>query len=188
MSITLKKVLVAAVVLPAVIGLMAACGDEGEEVEERAAPVAEEQAPPAEAAQEGATVVKVIMFESEEEWGYKLDKTEVPAGEVTFQVVNEGKFEHELMVYPPQREMAHILEEMKEAAMMGMGGHAEEIEGLVISVDGKDELELEPGESGTFTVNLAPGTYELGCLIVETVGGETFTHHEKGMHATLTVQ
>ncbi|MBI2913598.1 MAG: hypothetical protein HYY03_06730 [Chloroflexi bacterium] len=134
------------------------------------------------------TVVNVTMTETDEAWTYDLDTTAIPAGEVTFKVKNEGKFEHELMVYAAQ-EMSHLLVEMVEAAEMGMeAGHAEEIEGMVMSVDGEDELELEPGESGEFTVNLSPGTYEIGCLIVETVGTETFTHHEKGMHATLAVQ
>lgn len=140
------------------------------------------------AAGEGTTL-NVTMTETDEAWGYDLERATVPAGKIIFQVINEGKFEHELMVYPAQ-DLSHMLEEMVMAEMSGeeAGHHAEEIDGLVFSVDGEEELELEPGESGTFTVNLSPGTYELGCLIVETVGGETFTHHEKGMHATLTVQ
>lgn len=134
------------------------------------------------------TVVNVTMTETDEAWTYDLNTTAVPAGEVTFKVKNEGKFEHELMVYTAQ-DMSDMLVEMVEAAEMGMeAGHAEEIQGMVMSVDGEDELVLEPGESGSFTVNLTPGTYELGCLIVETVGDEVFTHHEKGMHATLPVQ
>ncbi len=129
------------------------------------------------------TVVNVTM----EDWFYKLDRTEVPAGLVTFKVTNKGQFTHELMVYPPQKDMPHIIEELKEAARMGKDVHAE-IEGLIRSVDGEEELKLEPGKSGTFTVNLNPGTYEMGCLVVETVGGETFVHHEKGMYVTITVR
>lgn len=133
------------------------------------------------------TVVNVTMTEGDEAWTYDLDATAVPAGEVTFKVKNEGKFEHEMMVYAAQ-DMSHLLVEMVEAAEMGMEAeHGEEIQGMVMSVDGEDELVLEPGESGEFTVNLSAGTYEIGCLIVETVGAETFTHHEKGMHTTITV-
>jgi uncharacterized cupredoxin-like copper-binding protein len=58
----------------------------------------------------------------------------------------------------------------------------------VTNAEGEGELVLEPDESGSLTVELTPGTYELGCLIVETVGDETFNHREKGMHTTLTVE
>lgn len=177
MSTRLKVVMMAGSVL-LFGGLLVACG--GDE---------DGGAKPAEGdAEEGGTTVKVVMTETEEAWGYELGRSTVPAGLVTFEAVNEGKFEHELMVYPAQ-DLSQILEEMVMAEMSGEeAGHAEEIEGLVFSVDGEEELELEPGDDGTFTVNLTPGTYELGCLIVETLGGETFTHHEKGMYATLTVQ
>lgn len=178
MSTRLKKVLMAAGGLLLVGGLLAACGggdDEG-------------AGPSGDGATDGAATVNVVMEETEEEWAFNLDRTEVAAGEIAFKVTNEGKFEHELMIYPPQ-DLSHMLEEMVEAAEAGeVLGHGEEIEGLVLSVEGEDELVLEPGESGSFTVNLTPGTYELGCVIVETVGGETFTHYEKGMHTTLTVE
>jgi hypothetical protein len=35
---------------------------------------------------------------------------------------------------------------------------------------------------------LAPGVYELACLLVEDVGGERVNHYERGMHTTITVQ
>ena len=202
-------------------GLIAACGG------------GEEGASPAEeGAGQGAATVNVIMVETWDKWGFTLDRTDVPAGVVTFEVINDGKFTHELMIYPPQ-DMSPLLEEMVRAVWAGGlpeeeaghedeaehddeadedeaahgdeaghedeadddeaahgdgGAHGEMIEGLVLSLEGEDELVLKPGESGSFTVNLTPGTYELGCVIVETVGGETFTHHEKGMHTTLTVE
>jgi uncharacterized cupredoxin-like copper-binding protein len=178
MSTRLRKALIAAGSLLLLAGLLAACGggsDEG-------------TAPSGEGADQDAVAVKVAMEETEEAWSFNLDRTEVPTGEVTFKVTNEGKFEHELMIYPAQ-DLSHMLEELVEAAEAGEeAAHGEEIEGLVLSLEGEDELVLEPGESGSFTVSLTPGSYELGCVIVETVGGETFTHHEKGMHTTLTVE
>ncbi len=186
MTVRIRRFLVVAGGLLAIGGFLAACGGGGED----GAEPAEEDVGP------GATTVSVIMEETEEAWAFTLDQTEVPAGEVTFVVSNEGKFEHELMVYPAQ-DLSHLLEELVEAAQMGEeegaqgeeeDAHGEAIGGLIISLAGEDELVLEPDESGSFTANLTPGTYELGCLIVETVGGETFTHHEKGMHTTLTVQ
>ncbi len=249
MSVRLRKVLMAAAGLLLMGGLIAACGG-GEEG----------TAPTEEGAGQGAATVNVVMVETWEKWGFTLDRTEVPAGVVTFEVINDGKFTHELMIYPLQ-DMSPLLEEMVEAAWAGGlpeeeaghedeadedeaahgdeaghddeadedeaahgdeaghddgadedeaahgdeaghddeadegeaahgdgAAHGEMIEGLVLSLVGEDELVLEPGESGGFTVNLTPGTYELGCVIVETVGAETFTHHEKGMHTTLTVE
>ena len=250
MSVRLGKALMATGGLLLMGGLIAACGG-GEEG----------AAPTEEGAGQGATTVNVIMVETWDKWGFTLDRTVVPAGEVTFEVTNDGKFTHELMIYPVQ-DMSPILEEMVEAAWAGGlpeeeeeghdgeadadeaahgdeaghddeahgdeaargdeaghdgeadedeaahgdeaghddeadedeaahgdgAAHGEMIEGLVLSLEGADELVLKPGASGSFTVNLAPGTYELGCVIVETVGAETFTHHEKGMYTTLTVE
>jgi uncharacterized cupredoxin-like copper-binding protein len=183
------------------VALLAACGGGGEDDSDAGAATAtvvvEETAEPADdGAGAGATTVGVVMKETEEGWAFELDRTEVPAGEVTFEVTNEGKLEHELMIYPPQ-DLSHMLAELVAAAETGEedaheeeeeDAHGEEIEGLVMSLEGEDELVLEPDESGSFTVNLAPGSYELGCVIVETIGGETFTHYEKGMHTTLTVE
>ncbi len=132
--------------------------------------------------------VQVVMEETWDEWTFALDRTEVAAGEVIFEVTNDGKFTHELMVYPSQ-DISSLLEEMVEAARTGIEAeHTEEIEGLVADAEGEDELVLAPDESGSFAIRLTPGTYELACLIVEMVGEETFTHYEKGMRATLVVQ
>ncbi len=185
MSVRIRRFLVVAGGLLAIGGFLAACGGGGEDGTK----------PTKEAVDPDATTVSVVMEETEEAWSFTLDRTEVPAGKVTFEVSNEGKFEHELMVYPAQ-DLSHLLDELVEDAETGAAedaheeedAHGEEIEGLIISLAGEDELVLEPDESGSFTADLTPGTYELGCLIVETVGGETFTHHEKGMHTTLTVQ
>jgi hypothetical protein len=249
MSVRLGKALMAIGGLLLMGGLIAAC-DGGEEG----------TAPTEEGAGQGATTVNVVMVETWEKWGFTLDRTEVPAGEVTFEVTNDGKFTHELMIYPPQ-DMSPLLEEMvlavwagglpeeeaehdgeadedeaahgdeaghddeadedeaahgdeaghdgeadedeaahgdeaghddeaddDEAAHGDGAAHGEMIEGLVMSLEGEDELVLAPDGSGSITVRLAPGTYELGCLIVETVGGETFTHREKGMYTILTVE
>ena len=119
---------------------------------------------------------------------YTLDKTTIPAGEVTFVVANKGKFEHELMVYPKQ-DLSPLLKEVVEAKKAGKSMHVDDdIKGLVKSVAGEEELELEPNKDGRFTVKLTPGTYELACFIVESTPRETFTHYEKGMRSLLTVQ
>lgn len=224
MSARFRKAVMAAAGLLLIGGLIAACGG-----------AAGSAAPTMNGADQGAATVNVVMVETWDKWGFTLDRTDVPAGAVTFEVINDGKFTHELMIYPLQ-DMSPLLEEMVEAAWAGglpeeeeghedeaahgdEAGHEDEdeaahgdeaghddeadedeaahgdevahgemIEGLVLSLEGEDELVLEPDESGSFIASLTPGTYELGCLIVETVGAETFTHHEKGMHTTLTVE
>lgn len=48
--------------------------------------------------------------------------------------------------------------------------------------------DIKPGESKSGEVDLAPGTYELACLVVEEVGGSQVDHYQEGMHTTVTVQ
>jgi len=169
MSMMLKKVLIAAIALVAVGGLVAACGGEGEEAE------------PA------GTVVKVTASD-DGKWDFVLDKTSVPAGEVTFELTNKGTLEHELLVYP-QQDISALLKEKVAAVEAGQKlSISSRIQGLVEDAAGEHELEVKPGESGKFTVKLSPGTYELGCIIVETIGGQIVDHHGKGMKATLTVK
>ncbi len=170
MSMTLKKILIAAVALVAVGGL-AACGGGDDE----------------EGAGGSATTVNITATDNDE-YEFALDKTSVPAGEVSFVLTNEGDLEHELLIYP-QQDISPLLTEKVTAVEAGQTlSISSRIQGLVTDAAGEHELEVEPGESGTFTVNLSPGTYELGCIIVETIGGETINHHEKGMKATLTVE
>jgi uncharacterized cupredoxin-like copper-binding protein len=47
--------------------------------------------------------------------------------------------------------------------------------------------DIEIGETATGAVTLEPGTYEMACLVVEEVDGETVNHYEKGMYTTITV-
>ena len=135
----------------------------------------------------GATTVNITAQDGDK-YEFVLDKTSVPAGEVTFALTNEGDLEHELLVYPAQ-DIGPLLEEKVAAVKAGEElSISSRIEGLVTDAAGEHELEVEPGKSGTFTVTLAPGTYELGCIIVETIGSETIDHHSEGMRATLTVE
>lgn len=48
--------------------------------------------------------------------------------------------------------------------------------------------EIKPGETKSGQAELAPGTYELACLVVEQVGGKAVNHYEKGMYAQITVK
>lgn len=154
------------------LALAVACGGGGDK--EKSAP--------------SGTVVNITATDGDK-YQFVLDKKSVPAGEVSFVVANKGKLEHELMVYS-QQDLSHLLKEMVAAVKAGehLSHSSQMIQGLVKDAAGEDELVVEPGKSGKFTVKLTPGTYELGCLIVETIGAETIDHHGKGMHTTLMVE
>lgn len=46
---------------------------------------------------------------------------------------------------------------------------------------------LKPGESGSVTLDLEPGTYRLACLVTKGEQGSTIDHYQAGMHADITV-
>lgn len=48
--------------------------------------------------------------------------------------------------------------------------------------------DIKPGETRSVEVGLRPGTYELGCLVIEDVGGKKVNHYEKGMHTLVVVR
>lgn len=97
------------------------------------------------------------------EWRVSPSVTEVPAGRVTFAAHNRsGDMVHELAILA-----------------VGPGDNR----------DALAEIEdLEPGASGTATVKLSPGQYELACLIVPGEAGSTTDHYHQGMHTAFTVR
>jgi len=101
--------------------------------------------------------------------GIRLDKTTVPAGKVTFDVVNASKdIVHEMIVAPladPTRPLPYDTETMKvdeDAA-----GHLGEV------------AELDPGKTGALTLDLKPGDYVVYCNLPG--------HFDMGMWAELKV-
>ena len=87
--------------------------------------------------------------------GIKVDLAEVPAGNVTFAVTNDSKdIIHEMILSPVKAgatELPYVAADMRvdeDAA-----GHLGEV------------AELDPGKSGSLTVELAAGTYILFCNI-----------------------
>jgi uncharacterized cupredoxin-like copper-binding protein len=110
-------------------------------------------------------------------WAIEPSVDTVPAGEVMVVAVHveghgghgddEGGEIHQLIVAP--------LADGEEA---GKG----QFESPVLNLS-----DIEIGETATGAVTLEPGTYELACLVVEEVDGETVNHYEKGMYTTITV-
>lgn len=87
--------------------------------------------------------------------GVKLDQVTVPAGKVTFDVTNDSKdIIHEFLVSPVtagQTELPYTIDESRVDEEKA--GHLGEV------------AELDPGKSGSLTVDLAPGTYIAYCNI-----------------------
>lgn len=102
--------------------------------------------------------------------GIKLSTVSVPAGEVTFQASNDSKdTEHEMIVAPVPAGGKPLPFNAAEDRV------DEEAAGALGEVE-----ELDPGKSGTVTLNLKPGKYVLFCNIAG--------HYKAGMWTLLTVR
>lgn len=102
--------------------------------------------------------------------GIATDEIEVPAGEVTFAVVNQSRvLGHEMVVAKvddPTQPLPYDTE-------------AEEVDEDAAGALGEVEI-LPPGESGEVTLRLDPGSYVLFCNVAG--------HYAAGMWAVLTVR
>jgi uncharacterized cupredoxin-like copper-binding protein/predicted secreted protein len=97
------------------------------------------------------------------EYTISPDRTSVDAGTIKFDAANNSaSMVHELAV----------LYVNEDGTFENMG----EIEGI------------DPGSSGTVTINMAPGNYRLACLIAPGEAGSTTDHYKEGMHTDFTVK
>ncbi len=102
----------------------------------------------------------------------KVDKTSVPAGDVTFVVKNNGTIDHEMVVL----KTTTPYNQLKITTFDGEPNRVDESS----SVGETGDPPLKPGESRTFTVkNMTAGSYALVCNIAK--------HYGLGMRAPLTV-
>lgn len=141
--------------------LVLGCGDDNDD----------DTSPPAPAAEADVTVNLT-------NWAIEPSVDELAAGDITFAAIHaeehgghgasEGGETHQLLVAP--------LAEGQEA---GKGKFGSPVLNL---------SDIEMGETATGQATLEPGTYELACLVVEEVDGETVNHYEKGMYTTITVR
>ena len=101
--------------------------------------------------------------------GITVGTPEVPAGEITFSVVNESQeFYHNVTISPVadvSKELPYLIDRMMVD---------EEAAGITARVK-----ELKPHTSGSVTVNMPPGTYILYCNIAG--------HYAMGMWTIITV-
>ena len=103
--------------------------------------------------------------------GIKISQATVPAGHVTFKVVNSSKdFVHEMVVA--------ILKDPQKGLVYdeNTGGVNEDAPGMHLG----EVPERDPGQSGSLTLNLKPGKYALYCNVAG--------HYASGMWTILTVK
>jgi uncharacterized cupredoxin-like copper-binding protein len=122
--------------------------------------------PDGEAARQG---LSNTVSGSLKEWEVDVDAGGATAGPVTFTITNNGTIEHEFLVVKtdiPDGEIPVVDDKFSE-----------ESEGVEVI----DEIEgFGKGETGTLTVDLQPGNYQLVCNIT--------AHYAAGMHTAFVVK
>jgi uncharacterized cupredoxin-like copper-binding protein len=98
----------------------------------------------------------------------KLDMAAVPAGKVTFVVVNQDKVNHEAVVLKTDK---------APGSLVMLSGESKVDEAA--SGENVGEVEVEAGTTGSVTIELAPGKYVLMCNVVE--------HYKAGMYSAFEV-
>jgi uncharacterized cupredoxin-like copper-binding protein len=123
----------------------------------------------------GGTTVDVTV----QEFAVIPAASSAPAGDVTFDVTNEGPDDtHEFVVF--KTDLAP--DALPTAAD---GSVDEEGEGVMLI----DEIEdIAVGDTPTLTVSLDAGSYVFICNIVEKEGGETIAHYQQGMRVAFTAE
>ncbi|ELV8684308.1 hypothetical protein QNE28_004307 [Vibrio fluvialis] len=122
------------------------------------------------AASMSAQVVHADLWDQMGVMGIKLDVPSVVEGSVSFEVINSSKtMVHEMLVVKVNNFHENLPYQANEARV---------IEDKV--QDFGEVSELEPGQSGSLTVNLKPGKYLLLCNIPG--------HYEMGMFTPFIVE
>ncbi|MCX6516904.1 MAG: sulfocyanin-like copper-binding protein [Actinobacteria bacterium] len=116
-----------------------------------------------------ATVVSNDISGSVKEWAVAVNASEAKAGDVTFTIKNEGSIPHEFIIVKTDFAPGKI--------PLGPDNRFDE-EGKGVFVPGEIS-EWNPGTTGTVTLKLEPGNYQLLCNIAG--------HYANGMYTQLTV-
>lgn len=125
---------------------------------------------PPDSAAEGSVAVTL------QEWAVGTTPQAAPAGDVTFDVTNQGpEDEHEFVVIRTDLSLIDLPTEET-------GAVDESADGIEVI----DEIEDIPvGDSQSLTVNLQPGAYVLICNIYDE--SEQESHYQQGMRTSFTV-
>jgi hypothetical protein len=111
-----------------------------------------------------------------DEFSIELTHAEVPAGQVTLEIKNEGAEPHEVVVV-----------QADSAAELPVKDGKVDEESLPPDTFIGEVEAFPAGESCEGTFELEAGNYVLLCNIVEMEGGKVESHFEEGMHTALTV-
>ena len=102
-----------------------------------------------------------------------------PAGDVTFNVTNDGPDEtHEFVVIKTDLAPSEL--------PTGADGSVDEEAAALEPIDEIEDIAV--GDTPSLTVSLEPGSYVFICNIVDEQGGKTVAHYQQGMAASFTVQ
>ncbi len=112
---------------------------------------------------------------TDSEFKIELDKTEIPAGNVTFQVKNAGQLVHEFVVFKTDDAADKL--PVESAAESGETTVNEDDSTLTSMGEVED---VPVGGSKSFSADLTPGKYVAICNIEG--------HYMSGMHIAFTVQ
>jgi uncharacterized cupredoxin-like copper-binding protein len=114
----------------------------------------------------GGTAVDVTLTEFKVELG----STDIPAGEVTFNVTNDGTVVHEFVVFKTDVAEDALPESSDEP----------EVDEDASSLESMGEVEdVDPGATKSFTATLEAGDYVAICNVAG--------HYDSGMHIHFTV-
>jgi iron uptake system component EfeO len=121
-----------------------------------------------------STTVRVTLHE----YAIEATRLSAPAGDVKFKVTNRGGLVHEFVVV------------RLDGAALVTAPDGSAVEDEIPEADDFGELEdLERGDTATLKAkNLAPGTYQLFCNVVDHADGTTVSHYAKGMTTEFTVR
>lgn len=154
MSRTLHRVMA----LTAIAGLLAACGSGSS----------------SSSASSGPQSVNA----TEKEWSITLASTTFQAGEVTFNITNDGDKEHEFVIRKTDLQSDNL-------PLNDAGEVVEDDPQLVAAGDPSEVAPVPSGSSDlSVTLNLEPGHYVIFCNIHD----QDLLHYQKGMHTDFTVQ
>lgn len=102
------------------------------------------------------------------EWEVVIDTEQIPAGEITFRIENQGSIQHEFLVVKTDVDLGEIPVE---------GDRFSEEQETIFMVD--EIPEYAAGSTEELSVTLEPGVYQLVCNIAG--------HYAAGMYTKLTV-
>jgi uncharacterized cupredoxin-like copper-binding protein len=112
-------------------------------------------------------------------WAIEPSSKTLAAGTVKFTAMHAA--EHGGMHMSGQEGATHqlVVSRLPDGATAGQSKYGVPVMNLA---------DIKPGETKMGEAKLAPGTYELACLVAEQVGEKTVNHYEKGMYTQVTVR